>query len=456
MAPPQLEQLVHAGVDLFRLNMAHGTRAEHAATIATIAELSHRVRPVAILVDLAGPKIRLGQLLDDPMECPHGAVRTFIRGRSALAPEQLVSNYERLIDELHVGDDVMLADGTVTLTVIEKHQDDVVCRVVNEGMIRSLQGINLPGARINLPSLTDHDLDCARWAAGQPVDFISLSFVRSAADVSTLKTLLRDAGCQAPVIAKIEKREALDQLDEIIDVADAAMVARGDLGVEIEVARIPEAQKRIVRVCNRKGKPVIVATQMLDSMQRSRRPTRAEVTDVANAILDGADACMLSAETAIGQYPVASVETMSRIMVAAEELLPDSAAPSHRRPGKAEPAITDSVVHGAAEIARDMGARLMVIVSRSGATALASSSRRQTTRCVGISDRDATLRQMCLMWGITPLPDAPCHDLPRLRQFINGWGRARGFLGTGDRVVVVTGSGLVPDAHNRVEVHEIA
>jgi pyruvate kinase len=411
---------------------------------------------VAVLVDLAGPKIRLGQLHNDQVHCPRDTTLRLVRGDTSTSPVELVSNYDKLVDELDVGDSIMLADGTVGLVAVGKNSAAITCRVVNEGSVRSRQGINLPGVKLSLPSLTQHDIQCARWAAHQPIDFISLSFVRSRADIRCLRELLGACDCRLPIVAKVEKREALENLEGIVDEADAIMVARGDLGVEIDVTRIPQAQKKIVSLCNQKRKSVIVATQMLDSMQHSRRPTRAEVTDVANAILDGADACMLSGETAIGEYPIDSVQTMNQIMLAAEQMLPGSRTPElEHATGSGVHPITEAVVMGASRIASRLNAKLIVVVSHSGATALALSNQRVTTPCVGVSDRPETIRQMCLMWGITPLPDAPCRDGRQLRQFIDRWGRQDGSLAAGDRVIVVTGSGLIPGAHNLVEVHEV-
>jgi len=323
----QLAELVEVGVDVFRLNMAHGSLGEHAELIETIRQVSEELsRPVAILVDLAGPKIRLGELAGGEIECAEGAEFRFIRGDLAKEPNELVSTYAKLVDELEVGNRVMLADGTVSMLVEERDPDFARCRVVQSGVIRSRQGINLPGTKLSVPGMTKRDCQHAVWAAESGVDFVSLSFVRSAGDVQALQAMLRACGSQAKVIAKIEKPEALEHLEEIIDAADGAMVARGDLGVEIDIARVPLAQKRIIAMCNAMQKPVITATQMLDSMQHSRFPTRAEATDVANAILDGTDACMLSGETAIGEYPRQTVEMMRRIALETEQLFQERPA----------------------------------------------------------------------------------------------------------------------------------
>ncbi len=320
--PAKLAELIQAGVDVFRINTAHGTREEHQAAVDKVREASRAANcPIGILVDLAGPKIRLGELPGGSVSCKTGDVLTFIRGESAGQAGQMTATYETLIDELDPGDRVMLADGAVELRVDSKSADAAVCRVVQGGIFRSRQGINLPGVKLSAPALGEKDRDNARWAAAAGADYLGLSFVRKVEDLQDLKSLIKAAGGSSRVIAKIEKPEALEILDAIIAAADGIMVARGDLGVEIDIARVPLVQKRIIALCNQARKPVIIATQMLESMHHSRLPTRAEVTDVANAILDGADACMLSGETAVGEYPLETVEMMHRIALATEPLL---------------------------------------------------------------------------------------------------------------------------------------
>jgi pyruvate kinase len=313
--------------------------------------------------------------------------------------------------------------------------------------------VNLPGVRLSVPSLSEKDRDNAEWAARAGVDFVSLSFVRTAVEVRELSSILRKCGSPALVIAKIEKPEALDNLDEIVAAAGGVMVARGDLGVEIDVAQTPIAQKRIIETCTRHNKPVIVATQMLDSMQHSRRPTRAEASDVANAILDGADACMLSGETAIGDYPREAVEMMNRIMLATEGLISARPAPLPS-PNMSVHPITGAIVFGAARIAERLKAKLVVVATRSGRTALAKAKLRAFTTTLGFSNRESTLRQMTLFWGIEPVRGAPEVAGPELRQFAESWGRTHGLLSPGDRIVIVAGTGY-SGAHNQLEVHEV-
>jgi len=351
----------------------------------------------------------------------------------------------------------MLADGTVALTVEEVGEDYAACTVVQPGLLRSRQGVNLPGVKLSAPALGPLDRDNAVWAAQSGVDFVGLSFVRTAEEIRQLKSLLQSHGSDAQVIAKIEKPEALDRLDEIVAAADGVMVARGDLGVEIDIARVAVVQKEIIAACHHHRKPVIIATQMLDSMQHSRIPTRAEVTDVANAILDGADACMLSGETAIGEYPRQAVEMMHRIALATEPLCRERRRlPSADLDVEGGNRITEAIVDAAGRMAEKLDARLVAVASASGATALSLAKNRNYVPTVGVSNSLATLRRMCLYWGVIPLSGAPTGDSKALLDYITTWGRNAGLLESGDRIVLIAGTGLAVTAHNMVVVHELA
>jgi pyruvate kinase len=420
-------------------------------------------QPLAILVDLAGPKIRLGQIDGDSTLCDLGETFFFVAGEPQ-APNELTATYEPLLRELSIGDVVMLADGTVAMRVEEAAADRVRMVVVQQGTIRSRQGINLPGVKLSAAAISDKDQEHALWAVEAGVDYISLSFVRSPHDVRQLKEIIRGRS-RAGVIAKIEKREALAQLEEIVQEADAVMVARGDLGVEIDVARMPLEQKRIVRTCQKLQRPSIIATQMLDSMHESPRPTRAEATDVANAILDGADACMLSGETAIGKFPREAVETMNRIALATEESMAGRPPREMTRPTADNlQEITRAVVRGAGTMAHSLGAKLVVVASHSGRTALALSQQRNFVPTVGVSTSEITLRKMCLYWGVTPLPDAPATSVEQLIRHADAWACESGVAKSGDRLVIVGGSHLAAGAdraemaegvHDIVIVHEV-
>jgi pyruvate kinase len=451
-----LNEMVLHGVDIFRINAAHGTRDDFARKLAAVERARQETGfPVATLLDLAGPKIRLGKLLQDPLEVEPGRMLTFVRGEEVHQPDELCSNYPRLIDEISVGDRIMLADGTISLQVLERTREAARCQVLTAGTIRSRQGINLPGVTLSVSAMRPEDVENAIWAARSDVDFISLSFVRSAQDVASLKNLLASLDSHALVIAKIEKREALNDLEAIVEAADGVMVARGDLGVEIDVAETPVAQKRIIAVCREKMKPVIVATQMLESMHTNRRPTRAEASDVANAILDGADACMLSGETAIGQFPVEVVDTMNRIMIRTEEMLKEFPAEGRARVFDRVHPVTSAVTYSASSIADAISAKLVVVVTRTGGTAWVKSKQRNLVATLGVSDSPATLRRMALFWGIMPLAVQHLDSPPELFEEVSRWGRDRGLLQSGDRVVFVTGTGVLDNTHNLLIVHQV-
>ena len=450
----QLAALIEAGVDVFRINTAHGKIADHEKKLAAIRQASRSTGShVGVLLDLAGPKIRLGELVEEPLQCDIGTELTFIKDEAPASPYEVTSTYSKLIEELEVGNRVMLADGTVTLKVESVSDDRAVCRVVAGGTIRSRQGINLPGVKLSVSALLRSDIDNAMWGAENGIDFISLSFVRTAEDVYTLKNVLSANESEALVIAKIEKPEALDNLEEIVEAADGIMVARGDLGVEIDVAETPLAQKRIIRVCKEKVKPVIVATQMLESMHHSARPTRAEASDVANAILDGADACMLSGETAIGDHPVKAVRMMNQIMQCTEQALTHDR--TENTVSKKVHPITTAVTDAATNIAEAIEASMIVIATKSGGTAWVKSKSRSLIPTLGASDCEATLRRMNLFWGIKPIPIDKMIKPAELRGEICRWGKTQGHLRTGDRIVFVMGSGVIERAHNSVVVHTV-
>ena len=472
----KLAELIVAGVDVFRLNMAHADHRQQDVRLAAIRAAAARTgHTVGVLVDLAGPKMRLGELPGGQLLCRTGARVRFVRqvGKSNAQIPELTTTYEPLIDELHPDDRVMLADGTVSLVVEKVSKDAAECRVVQSGLIRSRQGVNLPGVKLSVPALNDIDRENAVWAAQNGIDFVGLSFVRRPEDVCELKELLErsaaDPAWGGPhVIAKIEKPEALDALTAVVAAADGVMVARGDLGVEIDIAQVAVAQKRIIAECRRQRKPVIVATQMLESMQHSQIPTRAEVADVSNAILDGADACMLSGETAVGEYPRETVETMNRIALAAETLLgpheekteptcADEDCRGDYREGGWRPvnSLTRAVVSGAGTLAERLEAKLIIVASASGATALSLAKNRFRVPTVGVSGTAATLRRMCLYWGVTPLPGAPLDDSPALVRFVTAWGKQHGLLHGGDRIVLIAGTGTTVSKHNMIAVHEV-
>jgi pyruvate kinase len=453
----KLVELIHAGVDVFRINTAHGTHEEHQQRVDDVRAASREAGViVAVLVDLAGPKIRLGELPGGMLDLAAGSQVRFVRGTTLQQPTDLTTTYARLIDELHPGDRVVLADGTVELVVEQVDPVSATCRVTQPGLLRSRQGVNLPGVQLSVPSLTERDRENAVWAAEAGADFVSLSFVRTADDIHQLKALIQPPGAAVRVIAKMEKPEAVANLEAIVAAADGIMVARGDLGVEIDIAEVPMVQKRIVAACRRAHKPVIVATQMLDSMQHSRLPTRAEATDVANAILDGADACMLSGETAIGEYPREAVEMMHRIALATESVareLPWSGSPQGA--GPATNPITAATTLAAGRIAAELHAKVLVIATASGQTALDVAQHRHYVPVIGVSANEAALRRMCLYWGVIPVSGAPTDDAAKLLAWIEQRGGEAGFLASQDTVVLVWGTGLLASRHNAIVVHRV-
>ncbi len=452
----QLAELILQGVDVFRLNMAHGTPEQHQAAVDDIRwARQHTGVPVGILVDLAGPKIRLGQLSVETLQCVPGNHLTFVRGEQAAQADQLVCSYPTLIDEIKVGDWIMLRDGLVRLNVVEKGKDFAKCMVVDGGTVRSRQGVNLPGVNLSVPALSQIDRDHAVWAASQSIDFVSLSFVREAKEIAQLKQILAEHDGEAFVVAKIEKREALENLEAIITAADAVMVARGDLGVEIEVEKTPIAQKRIIRACQAAGKPVIVATQMLESMHDSLQPTRAEVSDVANAILDGADACMLSGETAIGQFPRQAVRMMRKVMMETEKLLEHNRSLESNTNKKSAADIESAVIYGAAQIAERLDARMVVIATSNGKAALIKSKQRDFIPTIAVTDQPSALRRMCLFWGVTPVLSGSIQQPNHLRRLINHWAKEDSKFHAGDRVVIVIDSEILPDILDIVMVVDV-
>jgi len=316
-----LKKMVEAGLDVVRLNMSHGTHKEHKERIALIRKVEREVgRPLPILIDLCGPKIRIGKIEKEPLYLHRGDLITLTTGN----PEKgkITVNYPNLHKEVRKGETILLADGTFRLKIREVKGKDIICEVIVGGPLTSHKGVNLPHSKLSVPALTEKDRKDVLFGVKNGVDIIALSFVRKAEDVLELKELLKSLGRDIPVIAKVEKPEAVKNIDSIISVADGIMVARGDLGVELPLERVPVIQKQIIRKANEAGKPVITATQMLRSMVDLPVPTRAEVTDIANAVLDGTDALMLSEETAVGKYPVRVVKTMAKIATEAEKIYP--------------------------------------------------------------------------------------------------------------------------------------
>ncbi len=447
-----LQNLILEGVDVFRLNMAHGSREDHQQAVDNIrAACLHVGMAAGILVDLAGPKIRLGQLHTEPLQLGNGAEVEILKEGEPKQAYELTCTYAPLVDELKVDDEIMLQDGLVRLKVIEKLASRVRCRVIEGGEIRSRQGVNLPGVDLGVPALLEQDRKNAVWAAENEVEFVSLSFVRRAEEIAELKELLQQHASQAMVMAKIEKREAMENLDSIVQEADAIMVARGDLGVEIEIEKTPLAQKKIIRACSRLGRPVVVATQMLESMLKNARPTRAEASDVANAILDGADACMLSGETAIGDYPLEAVRIMRKIQKETEQML--QGRPSRMRSAEqvAKQDVTEAVIFGAALIARRVQAKLVMIATEDGNAAIIKSKQRDFIPTLAVTNDPKVVNRMCLLWGVASAR-LDSLEIGMMREWVEKWAKDTALLESGDRILFVADTEVWEGVHDTVMV----
>lgn len=397
-SPVMISRLIRAGMDAARLNFSHGDHRDHVTRLKLIRQEADRAgRHVAVIQDLQGPKLRVGKMENDGVQLRRGDVVS-LTNRPVTGTGRLISiTYPRLLKDLTPGDTVLFDDGRHELTVLKKQGNLLQCRVVRGGILRSHKGVNLPGARLSLPSLSRKDKEDLLFGIRQGVDYVALSFVRTAADVRATRRFIEAAGAQVPIIAKIEKPEAIKNLEEIIEAADGIMVARGDLGVEMSPEQVPLLQKRIIRACNEAEKPVITATQMLESMIESPQPTRAEASDVANAILDGTDCVMLSGETAVGKFPVQAVEVMARIAGRAETSL------NPLPPDKHIGGIDESIAHAACRAAQEQHARAIVTFTQSGSTALLVSKHRPAADIIAPTPFERVARKVALYWGVTPV-----------------------------------------------------
>jgi pyruvate kinase len=447
--PEQVRELIRAGVDAVRMNFSHGTREDHAERARTVRAVQDELgKPLALIADLQGPKIRVGDL-ETPRLLRKDELVTVVSEEQAVDGELPVA--PAVVGEvLRPGHDVLIDDGLVRLAVEAVERGRATCRVVVGGEVKSHKGVNLPGVPLPIPSLTKKDLDDLAFALSLGVDYVALSFVRAAADVRDLQAIIRQHGSPARVIAKIEKAEAVEALDEVIAESDAVMVARGDLGVEIGAAPVPLLQKRIIKACLESGKPVITATQMLESMVEHAEPTRAEASDVANAILDGTSAVMLSAETATGAYPIAAVETMDRIARAVEP----SMGYRHQMPEPGEQTTVGRAMSNAAcDLAETLGARAIIVPTFTGRTASAVARLRPHRPVVGLSHNQKSVQQMALEWGVTPVLMPESADVEDLWTRSLEAARNAGTVEPGDRVVLTAGTAVnLPGSTNVIKV----
>ena len=445
----RLRALIAAGVDAVRLNLSHGTHAQHAERAWRVREIAAEIgRPVALMADLQGPKLRVGEL-EEPVVLATGTEVTVCAEESANGGELPVA--PAVIGQvLEPGHDVLIDDGLVRLRVDEVDGGRARCAVLVGGLVSAHKGVNLPGVPLPIPSLTPKDLTDLEWALETGVDFVALSFVRSAADVRGLRELIEQAGSHAHVIAKIEKAEAIEVLDDVLAQSEAVMVARGDLGVEIGPALVPLVQKRIIHLALERGKPVITATQMLESMIHSAEPTRAEASDVANAVLDGTSALMLSGETAVGDYPVEAVAYMDRIARAVEP----SMDYRHELPEAAEnPTIGQAMSNAACDLAEALQARAILVPTFTGRTANAVARLRPRRPIIALTHVDWALRQLALEWGVTPLLITEMQDVEALWSEGLAAARREGLVDAGDRVVITAGTAVnIPGSTNVIKV----
>jgi pyruvate kinase len=440
-------------MDVARLNLSHGTHADHEAVFASVrAAAAATGRTVGVMVDLQGPKIRLGTFADGPVRLANGD--TFTVTTRDISGDATVcgTTYEGLPDDVAPGDLILVDDGKVTLAVTAVNATDVTTRVVVGGRVSDHKGLNLPGVAMGVAAISEKDIDDLRWGLHLGADMIALSFVRRAADIDAVHEVMDAEGVRLPVIAKIEKPQALDNLDEIVTAFDVLMVARGDLGVELPLEDVPLAQKRIVEAARRKAKPVIVATQVLESMITSPRPTRAEASDAANAVLDGADALMLSAETSVGEYPVEAVSTMARIAEATEEHGLDRVAKIAWDPHSKGGIIT----FAAAQIAERIGARFLVAFTQTGDSARRLSRYRSNVPVIACTPLPEVARQLTTSWGVETRLTPPYRHTDEMVLGVDRLLLESGHVERGDVVVIVAGSPPgIPGSTNAVRVHVI-
>jgi pyruvate kinase len=449
----RLVALVEAGMDVARLNFSHGERSEHERVHELVRRASDRVgRAVGVLADLQGPKIRLGRFADGPVEWRTGDRVTITTEDVAGTAERVSTTYRGLADDVRPGDRLLVDDGNVALVVVAVDRPDVRCDVTEGGWVSDHKGLSLPGVSVSVPALSGKDAADLRFALGLRVDLIALSFVRSPADAGLVHAVMAEVGCRLPLLAKLEKPEAVADLDAVVEAFDGVMVARGDLGVEMPLEQVPLVQKRAVQRCRERAKPVIVATQMLESMIEHSRPTRAEASDVANAVLDGADAVMLSGETSVGRYPVQTVATMARIVTAVEDDPAASAPPLQNPPRTRGGAIAQAAI----EVGTRLGASALVSFTQTGDTARRLARHHSRIPLLAFTPDPAVRSRLALSWGvetfITPTVAHTDEMVGAVQDAMLANGRGR----PGDLVVIVAGSPpSTPGSTNMLRVHRL-
>ena len=452
-SPEKVKELIAAGMDMARLNLSHGSYEEHQARLDSVRDAAKKAgKAVAILVDLQGPKIRLARFESGPHDLARGDIFTITTDDVPGTKERVGTTYKGLPGDCKAGDRILIDDGKVTVEVIEVKGNDVITKCIEPGAVSNNKGINLPGVAVSVPAMSEKDADDLRWGLRAGADFIALSFVRNAADIKDVHAIMDEVGIRIPVIAKIEKPQAVENLVEIVEAFDGIMVARGDLGVELPIEDVPMVQKRCVELARDAAKPVIVATQMLDSMITNSRPTRAEATDCANAVLDGADALMLSGETSVGEFAIEAVQTMARIIVKTEQDGLDRIRPLTHAPRTKGGAVTKA----AAEVGGIVGAKFLVTFTQSGDSARRISRLRSAIPILAITPEIGTYNRLALTWGVEPLVTPMVKHTDEMvlqadKMLIDGKRAA-----IGEPVIIVAGSPPgIPGSTNAMRVHTV-
>ncbi|MBO9607506.1 MAG: pyruvate kinase [Paenibacillaceae bacterium] len=456
-SPEMLKKLITAGLNVARLNFSHGDFEEHGNRIRNIRTACRELnKTVAILLDTKGPEIRTGKLAVEPIELVQDETITLTTEEILGDASRISVSYRGLPNDVHVGSTILIDDGLIGLSVTAVRGSEIDCRIVNGGQIKSRKGVNVPGVKISLPGITEKDAADIVFGVEQGVDFIAASFVRKASDVLEIRELLeKHNASHIQIISKIENQEGVDNLDEILEVSDGLMVARGDLGVEIPAEEVPLVQKRMIKKCNYAGKPVITATQMLDSMQRNPRPTRAEASDVANAIFDGTDAIMLSGETAAGKYPLDSVQTMSRIAERAESAL-EHREIYNKQTREQQTTVTEAISQAVANSALELEAKAIITATESGFTARMVSKYRPKAPIVAVTPNADVVRRLCLIWGVIPIQSEEAKTTDEMFDRAVDCGVKEGLVKLGDVVIITAG---VPvgrsGSTNLIKVHHV-
>jgi pyruvate kinase len=449
----KIAELVDAGMNMARLNLSHGDHTEHQLRLDMVRAAAKKAnKPVAVLVDLQGPKIRLARFADGPHELARGDIFTITTEEVEGTKERVGTTYKGLPGDCKAGDYILIDDGKVTIQVTKVSATEVETKVIQPGMVSNNKGLNLPGVAVSVPALSEKDKADLRWGLKAGADFIALSFVRSAADLKDVHAIMDEVGVRIPVIAKIEKPQAVENLQEIVDAFDGIMVARGDLGVELPIEEVPMVQKRCITLARESAKPVIVATQMLDSMISNSRPTRAEATDCANAVLDGADALMLSGETSVGAFPIETVQTMARIIEHTENVALDQIPPLKHSPATKGGAITKA----ATEVGLIVGAKILVAFTQSGDSARRMSRLRSPIPMLAMTPDKGTYNRLSLSWGVEPMLTAVVNHTDEMVMQVDSLLIESKRVKLGDLVLIVAGSPPgIPGSINAMRVHKI-